>query len=153
MNNTNLLKSTVVALSGLCLVGCSTPAYQQNPSTFNQAAIGAAIGALAGGVIGNNSHGAFGNREGMVAGAALGALLGGSMGHQTDQNHAQMSAMNAQIGAANEAANTTVINVKNSNGSYTPVTLRRVGNQYTGPRGEYYPSLPTEEQLKVAYGF
>lgn len=153
MNKAVILKVAGVAMAGLVMMGCSTPVYQENQSTFNQAAIGAALGALAGGVIGNNSHGAFGNREGMAAGAALGALVGGSMGHQTDQTHAQMNTMNAQIGAANEAANTTVINVKNSNGSYTPVTLRRVGNQYVGPRGEYYPALPTEEQLKIAYGF
>jgi len=64
-----------------------------------------------------------------------------------------MGAVNAQIGAANELASTVVINVTNSNGSYTPVTLRRAGNQYVGPRGEYYSALPTEQQLKVAYGF
>ncbi|MEI6562786.1 MAG: glycine zipper domain-containing protein [bacterium] len=153
MKKTTILKTAGVAVAGVMMMGCSTPAYQENPSTFNQAAIGAALGALAGGVIGNNSHGAFGNREGMAAGAAIGALLGGSMGQQTDQRNAQMGAMNAQIGAANEAANTVVINVKNSNGSYTPVNLRRAGNQYLGPRGEYYSTLPTEAQLKVAYGF
>ncbi|MEI8139587.1 MAG: glycine zipper domain-containing protein [bacterium] len=153
MKKAIVLKTAGVAMAGLVMMGCSTPQYQENQSTFNQAAIGAALGALAGGIIGNNSHGAFGNREGMVAGAALGGLLGGTMGHQTDKSNAQMNNMNSQIGAANEAANTTVINVKNSNGSYTPVNLRRVGNQYVGPRGEYYPALPTEEQLKIAYGF
>jgi len=153
MKKIMILKSAGVVMAGLVMAGCSTPQYQENPSTFNQAAVGAALGAIAGGIIGNNSHGAFGNREGMVAGAALGGLMGGAMGHQTDKSNAQMGAMNAQIGAANEAANTTVINVKNSNGSYTPVSLRRLGNQYVGPRGEYYPALPTEDQLKVAYGF
>ena len=153
MKKPMILKTAGVAMAGLFMMGCASPQYQENQSTFNQAAIGAALGAIAGGVIGNNSHGAFGNREGMVAGAALGGLMGGALGHQTDRSNAQMNNMNAQIGAANEAANTTIINVKNSNGSYTPVTLRRVGNQYAGPRGEYYPGLPTEEQLKVAYGF
>ncbi len=153
MNKMTVLKTAGVVLVGAMMAGCATPQYQQNRSAFNDAAIGAALGAVAGGVIGNNSHGAFGNREGMVAGAALGALLGGSMGHQTDQVNAQMGAVNAQVGAANELASTVVINVQNSNGSYTPVTLRRAGNQYIGPRGEYYSALPTEQQLKVAYGF
>jgi hypothetical protein len=153
MNKMTIMKTAGVVLAGAMMAGCATPQYQQNRSTFNDAAIGAALGAVAGGVIGNNSHGAFGNREGMVAGAALGALLGGSMGHQTDQMNAQMGAVNAQVGAANELASTVVINVQNSNGSYTPVTLRRAGNQYIGPRGEYYSALPTEKQLKVAYGF
>ena len=146
MNKHTLLKTAVVVVAGGMMMGCASPAYQENQSTFNQAAIGAAIGAVAGGVIGNNSHGAFGNGEGAVAGAALGALLGGTMGHQNDR-------VNAQMGAVTEMASTVVINVQNSNGSYTPVTLRRAGNQYIGPRGEYYSALPTEAQLKVAYGF
>ncbi len=153
MKKTIILKTAGVAMAGFMMMGCASPTYQENSSTFNQAALGAALGAIAGGIIGNNSHGAFGNGEGAVAGAALGGMIGGAMGHQTDKNRNQMNSMNSQIGAANEAANTTVINVKNSNGSYTPVTLRRVGNQYAGPRGEYYPSMPTEDQLKIAYGF
>ncbi|MDO8730462.1 MAG: hypothetical protein Q7J69_04675 [Candidatus Omnitrophota bacterium] len=48
--------------------------------------------------------------------------------------------------------NTVVINVVNSNGSYTPVTLRQEGGSYVGPRGERYLHLPTEEQLQGAYG-
>jgi hypothetical protein len=153
MKNVIILKTAGVAMAGLLMMGCASPQYQENPSTFNQAAIGAALGAIAGGIIGNNSHGAFGNGEGAVAGAAIGGLLGGAMGRQTDRSNAQMGRMNSQVNAANEAANTTIVNVKNSNGSYTPVTLRRVGNQYAGPRGEYYPAMPTEDQLKIAYGF
>jgi hypothetical protein len=48
--------------------------------------------------------------------------------------------------------NSVVINVPNTNGSYTPVTLVRQGNGYVGPQGEYYPNSPTVEQLKVLYG-
>jgi len=46
-----------------------------------------------------------------------------------------------------------VINVQNSNGSMTPVTLRQVGNQWVGPRGEYYNNLPTVGDLRGVYGF
>jgi hypothetical protein len=46
-----------------------------------------------------------------------------------------------------------VINVQNSNGSMTPVTLRQRGNQWVGPRGEYYDNLPTIGQLRPIYGF
>jgi len=137
---------TVLAIPMLIGTGCASPQYQQNESAFNQGLVGAALGAIAGGVIGNNSHGAFGNREGMVAGAALGGLLGGTMGHQKDQ-------FNQQMGAVNEIASTLVINVQNSNGSFTPITIRRVGNQYVGPRGEYYNAIPTQQQLKTVYGF
>jgi hypothetical protein len=43
--------------------------------------------------------------------------------------------------------------VQNSNGSQTPVELRRSGNgQYIGPRGEYYMGLPSNDQLRQLYG-
>ena len=48
--------------------------------------------------------------------------------------------------------NTVVVNIPNENGSYTPVTLRRSGGVYIGPRGEQYLNLPTIEQLKPVYG-
>lgn len=44
------------------------------------------------------------------------------------------------------------INVPNSNGSYTPVTLVKTDSGYTGPQGEFYLSHPTVDQLKVLYG-
>lgn len=49
-------------------------------------------------------------------------------------------------------SNIVVVNVTNANGSYTPVTLRQEGGSYIGPRGERYLHLPTEEQLRGAYG-
>jgi len=45
-----------------------------------------------------------------------------------------------------------VINVPNSRGGYTPVTLTRQGNGYIGPQGEYYEGNPTVDQLRVLYG-
>ena len=51
------------------------------------------------------------------------------------------------------APNTTVVNVPNQNGSYTPVTLQAGGHGvYIGPQGEVYPTLPTAEQLRAMYG-
>ena len=43
--------------------------------------------------------------------------------------------------------------ITNSNGSRTSVRLTREGSWYVGPRGEYYDTLPTNEQLRVIYGF
>jgi hypothetical protein len=42
----------------------------------------------------------------------------------------------------------------NSNGSKSAVTLTKAPYTpgYTGPKGEYYPSMPTEEQLRMVYG-
>jgi hypothetical protein len=47
---------------------------------------------------------------------------------------------------------TSTINIPNSRGGYTSVTLRRSGTGFVGPQGEYYASYPTVEQLKVMYG-
>jgi len=50
-------------------------------------------------------------------------------------------------------ASTLTVNVTNSNGSVTPITLLKQGVGYVGPRGEYYSTLPTEDQLRPVYGF
>ena len=140
MNTKGLIAwMTVLALGA----GCAT--MERNPGAVQYGTMGAATGAVIGGMAGNNVRG-IRTEEGMVAGAALGAIIGAAMGAQQDS-------FNAQIRAVNEQATTTVINVQNSNGSYTPVVLRKVGNQYVGPRGEYYNALPTEDQLKKPYGF
>ena len=43
--------------------------------------------------------------------------------------------------------------VTNSNGSRISVELTRDGPWYVGPRGECYSSIPSNEQLRVVYGF
>jgi hypothetical protein len=43
--------------------------------------------------------------------------------------------------------------VTNSNGSKTAVKLIQHGGSYEGPRGEWYTGMPTNEQLRMAYGF
>jgi hypothetical protein len=43
--------------------------------------------------------------------------------------------------------------VENSNGSKTAVKLIQHGGSYEGPRGEWYTGLPTNEQLRMVYGF
>jgi len=51
-------------------------------------------------------------------------------------------------------ADTTItVWITNSNGSKTSVQLTRKGPWYVGPRGEYYDQMPTNEQLRLAYGF
>lgn len=55
-------------------------------------------------------------------------------------------------GAPTEEANTVIVNITNGNGSITPVTLKRSGNVWIGPKGEQYMSIPTAEQLKPIYG-
>jgi hypothetical protein len=44
------------------------------------------------------------------------------------------------------------INIPNSTGSYTAVTLKKSGNGFVGPQGEYYSENPTVDQLRTLYG-
>ena len=44
------------------------------------------------------------------------------------------------------------VNIPNNKGGYTAVTLKRSGNGYIGPQGEFYPEFPKVSQLKVIYG-
>ncbi len=50
------------------------------------------------------------------------------------------------------AGSTTVVNIPNKNGSYTPVTLQSKDGLYIGPQGEVYPTFPTVQQLQAMYG-
>lgn len=138
--------------SATLMMGCASPDYQQHAGTIGYGTTGAGIGAIAGAMAGNNVKG-LNTGEGAIAGATLGAIVGAVLGAQHDALNAQQNAMNAKINAVSEQATTTIVNVKNSNGSYTPVLIRKVGTEYVGPRGEYYSAVPTEEQLKGPYGF
>ena len=44
------------------------------------------------------------------------------------------------------------INIPNQNGGFTAVTLRKSGNGFIGPQGEFYTTFPSVNQLKVVYG-
>lgn len=145
------MKRTVATISavvlGLAAVGCASPQYQARRSEVNSAVTGAIVGGTLGGIIGNN----VGDRKNDVLGAAIGAATGAWIGQQYG---AQQDMIRHRLEALESANQTETIMISNSNGSYTPVTLTRVGyGQYRGPRGEIYPSRPTEDQLRTAYGF
>lgn len=44
------------------------------------------------------------------------------------------------------------VNIPNSQGTYTAVSLRRSGGGFVGPQGEFYTEFPRVEQLKIMYG-
>lgn len=46
----------------------------------------------------------------------------------------------------------STVNIPNSRCGYTSVTLRKSGNGFIGPQGEYYSEYPSVEQLKAMYG-
>ena len=130
---------------GMGTIGCASAGYNQPHSAPQGALLGGLAGAGLGAIIGHQSgHTA----EGAAIGAATGAAGGYMIGNEQDKTQLQ-----AQSAQAFQAANTVVINVKNSNGSITPVTLTRQGNVYAGPKGELYTQVPTEDQLRPVYGF
>jgi len=123
----------VVLVGMLMAVGCANKAQT---GALTGAALGAGVGA------------AVGDGEGAAIGAAAGGIGGYMVGNEMDKSDAA-----AERQANYEAANTHVVYVTNSNGSTTPVTLRRYGGRWVGPRGEEYSSIPSEQQLRAIYGF
>ena len=121
----------------LCLafcVGCESDAQT-----------GAGIGALAGAGIGQL---AGGSTESTLIGAAVGGGAGYMVGNEQDKKKTK-----SEMEDLRQEMNIVTVNITNSNGSVTPVKLSKQGVGYVGPRGEYYNSLPTPEQLKPIYGF
>ena len=44
------------------------------------------------------------------------------------------------------------INIPNNKGGYTAVMLKKSGNGFLGPQGEFYPEFPKVSQLQTMYG-
>lgn len=51
-----------------------------------------------------------------------------------------------------KSPNKIIINIPNSHGGFTPVTLKKYKKGYIGPQGEFYDGKPTVKQLQVLYG-
>ncbi|MGV8151893.1 MAG: YMGG-like glycine zipper-containing protein [Candidatus Nanoarchaeia archaeon] len=121
--------------------GCSE-GITNNPKT-DTAIMGAALGAAAGQAF-------QGHTEGTLWGAGIGALGGWMLGGQVEQQQRTQEEVFRMQGEMN----TVTIWITNSNGSQIPIRLQKDGyGGYIGPRGERYNSLPTEAQLRMAYGF
>lgn len=134
-------------------VGCASmdSGYRENREAVNGAVIGTALGTGLGMALGNNTG--LGRTWGGLGGAALGGLAGGYVGDQMQYKRVDQQQQNQQHAEMVDQMNSLTINVKNSNGSITPVIIRRVGPFFVGPRGEYYSEVPTVEQLEKVYSF
>lgn len=129
-----ILMVVAVGLGLAFVAGCESDAQ-------TGALIGTAIGAGAGQAIG-------GDTESTLIGAAVGGGAGYIIGSEQDKKKTK-----AEIDALRRDMNIVTVNITNSNGSVSQVLLRKQGVGYVGPRGEYYNTLPTEEELKPIYGF
>ena len=123
-----------IGLVLLSLIGCESDAQT-----------GAALGGLAGAGIGQL---AGGDTESTLIGAGVGTGAGYLIGNEQDKKKQQQEIDNLRADM-----NNVTVNITNSNGSLSQVTLRKQGTVYIGPRGETYTTLPTEEQLRPVYGF
>jgi len=129
------LALAVIGACGIAFVaGCETDA--QNTALIGSA-VGAGVGALAGG-----------DTEATLIGAAVGGGTGYIIGNESDKKKTR-----SEIAAVRAEQDIVTVWITNSNGSQIPVKLRKDGPGYIGPRGERYPTLPTEEQLRPVYGF
>ena len=142
--NTKMLKKrmmVIVAVTGFALAmlaGCQ-----------NNAQTGALIGSVAGAGIGQL---AGRSTEATLIGAAIGGGGGYLIGNESDKKKEQ-ARTDARFAAVQQDINSQLVNVTNSNGSIIQVKLTRSGTGWVGPRGEFYPTLPTQEQLRPVYGF
>ncbi len=141
----HLITAILVIAAGfgiLAVGGCETEA--QSKAAWGTA-IGAGVGQLAGG-----------DTKSTMIGAGVGAGAGYILGSMDDKKKEQQAQQQAQTRAqtVQNDANTVTVWLTNSNGSKTPVKLTKTASGgYVGPRGEMYDTMPTEEQLKKAYGF
>ena len=103
------------------------------------AATGGALGALAGGIIGHQSHD---TGAGMLIGGAVGAVAGAAVGSQIQKppdpttGHCSSTGpvVVSQVPTTTYAGDTVTVNVPNTNGGYTAMVLKRSGNGYVGPK-------------------
>jgi len=49
-------------------------------------------------------------------------------------------------------SNVVTVNVPSDKGGYVAITLKRSGNGYVGPQGEFYSQFPKVSQLQTMYG-
>ena len=137
----------LMLISLFCLTASGCNPYN---NAGEGAVTGGALGALAGGIIGHQSHD---SAAGMLIGGTVGAVTGAAVGSQIEKPvpPPEPVYVNQAPASAVYSGNTVTVNVPNSNGSFSAVVLQRSGGGFVGPQGEYYPQLPSMEQLRVMY--
>lgn len=103
----NFIKTTLIATAAMVTVGCATDDPNRRAKT------GAAIGAIAGGILGNQSS----SKNGKIAGAAVGALTGAAVGNYMDKQQRRLEQQlaaeqaNQEISVARVDEETVKLNV------------------------------------------
>lgn len=128
----------LISFVAVFFAGCGNSARD---SALVGAVIGTGIGAIAGG-----------DGTSMLIGGTIGSGIGYWLGSQQEQNET-VAVRNQELNSLSAQKNSKTVWIENSNGSRTPVRITRSGTDYIGPNNEHYASLPTEQQLRSAYGF
>jgi hypothetical protein len=149
------MKKYVYSLSVIVLIAAISGCNPYN-NEGEGAATGGALGMLAGGIIGHQSHD---TGAGMLIGGAVGAVTGAAVGSTIQKPVYEEPApvvvaqpAPAAVPSETYSGDSVTVNVPNSSGGYTAVVLKRSGNGYVGPQGEYYDQVPTTAQLQAMYG-
>ena len=98
------------------------------------------------------AHGYRRKQQQAIVGVSGGALAGAGAGYViiNEQNN---QGTQAGMDGLRQEMNVYTVNVTNSNGSISQVSLQKQGVGYVGPQGEFYDHLPTGEELQSVYGF
>ena len=129
-----ILNCIVCIMIIITLAGCETEAQRS-------ATTGAILGAGAGQLLGRDT-------QSTMIGAGVGAGVGYMIGNEEDKIRQRR-----ELESIRAESNVETIWITNSNGSQIAIRLIKDGPGYIGPRGERYASRPTQEQLRMIYGF
>ena len=93
--------------------------------------------------------------EKVIAGAAVAALAVAAAKDAQRRQNAPAQSYRAEAPPPPDYRgmdHITVVRIRAANGSCIPVYLHQTPSGFIGPRGEYYPSLPSAEMLASTYG-
>jgi hypothetical protein len=123
--------------------------------------LGALLGALTGGIIGHQmkgSHEAGAALLGGVTGAAVGGIVGAQIPNQNVSTTVVAQSVPAVAAPAApvvtpplQSTESFTINIPNVQGGHVTVVIKRSGNGFVGPQGEYYEQFPSVAQLQAMY--
>lgn len=133
----------------------SVPATENRTKVAEGITLGTILGAVTGGIIGYQRKGndaARGALIGGVLGATAGGVIGAQVPNQTEMSRAVSPEPAGLLSFSDAGAESYTVNVPHANGSgYVPVLLRKSGEGFLGPQGEYYPEFPKITQLQLMY--
>jgi surface antigen len=135
------MKKTLVALvaaSGLVIGGCQTTKEQQ----------GTVIGAIAGGLLGNQVGGGSGRTAAVIAGTLIGGYLGGNIGRQMDDGDRYRAGQALEATPTYQSSSWT----NPDSGNRYAITPTKTYYSGSGPCREYTTEAWIDGKRETVYG-